>query len=65
MTSLVLAHVGHWTSVIPFFGPALILPFGLYAVMLLERRNGLTEDDDHDPQTLTAPVSPAPQDVIA
>lgn len=48
MSPLVLAHIGHWTSLLPFFGPVLVLPLGLYAVVLLDRRGGRLEDDEDE-----------------
>ena len=36
----VLAHAGHWTTTLAFFGPLVVLPLGLYAVVLVERRRG-------------------------
>lgn len=36
----VLAHVGHWSTTIAFFGPVVLLPVGCYVLVLLERRRG-------------------------
>jgi hypothetical protein len=30
---VVLAHIGHWTTSLAFFGPVLVLPLALYLVM--------------------------------
>jgi hypothetical protein len=30
VSMFVLAHVGHWTTSLAFFGPVLILPLALY-----------------------------------
>jgi hypothetical protein len=38
VSMLILAHIGHWTTSLAFFGPVLVLPLGLYAVVLIERR---------------------------
>lgn len=38
MSTLVLAHIGHWTTSLAFFGPVILLPLGLYAALLIERR---------------------------
>lgn len=38
MSAFVFAHLGHWTTALAFFGPVVILPLGLYAVVLLDRR---------------------------
>lgn len=40
MTATLLAHVGHWTTTIAFVGPVVLLPLGLYAIVLIERRRG-------------------------
>lgn len=37
---VVLAHIGHWTTQLAFFGPVIVLPLGLYVVVLIERRRG-------------------------
>lgn len=44
MRPFILAHLGHWVS-LAFFGPVLVLPLGLYAVVLVERRRGGDEDE--------------------
>lgn len=46
MSTLVLAHIGHWTTSLAFFGPVIVLPLGLYAWLLLERRRARGEDPD-------------------
>jgi len=38
MSPLVLAHIGHWTTSLAFFGPVVLLPLGLYAAAVMERR---------------------------
>lgn len=40
MSAPLLAHLGHWMTTIAFVGPVLVLPLGLYALVLLERRRG-------------------------
>lgn len=45
MSALVLAHAGHWATNLAFFGPVVVLPLGLYAVVLADRRRGEPEDD--------------------
>ncbi len=37
-----LAHVGHWTTTLAFFGPLVLLPLGLWVVVLVERRRDAT-----------------------
>ena len=49
MSSLVLAHIGHWTTNLAFFGPVIVLPLGLYAVVLIERRRDPDCSDDSEP----------------
>lgn len=43
MSTLVLAHIGHWTTPLAFFGPVVVLPAGLYAIALVERRRRAKE----------------------
>jgi hypothetical protein len=38
----ILAHLGHWTTSLAFFGPVLVLPLALYLVM----RFGKSGDHD-------------------
>jgi hypothetical protein len=38
MLALPLAHAGHIIEALPFFAPALVLPLGIAAVSLHERR---------------------------
>jgi hypothetical protein len=38
MSTLVLAHIGHWTTSLAFFGPVVLLPLGLYGAAVMERR---------------------------
>lgn len=38
MSTFVLAHAGHWVTNLAFFGPVVLLPLGLYMIVLVERR---------------------------
>lgn len=43
----VLAHVGHWATNLAFFGPVIVLPLGLYVMVLLERRREVDDEPGH------------------
>lgn len=43
--TLVLAHFGHWSSSLAFFGPVLVLPLGLYLVARFGKDDGTGSGD--------------------
>lgn len=40
----VLAHLGHWSTTVAFFGPVLLLPLACYGLVLVERRRSTAGD---------------------
>jgi hypothetical protein len=64
MTSmtLILACATHWETSVAFFAPVIVLPLGMYLLILWERRHGDPDDEDHDldDRDLASPLVGAP-----
>lgn len=40
MSTLVLAHLGHWTTALAFIGPVVLLPLAFWAAAAASKREG-------------------------